>query len=265
MRDSLTIAHIYPREMDTYGDTGNVVALIDRLQWRGVDAELVRIGLGEPFDFREADIVFGGGGQDRAQATVSEDLQGRRDNLLAAAAEGVVMLVVCGTYQLFGRRFLTCDGKTIPGIGLFDLETHGSDLRMIGEIVVESPFFGPLVGFENHSGKTRLDPGQSFIGTVIRGHGNDGESGCEGAVTNNVFGTYLHGPILPKNPRFADYLLKLALERRWGFVELPELDDTLEMLAAENAAYRHLPRRHRARDIRILEQRVSAPLHRHIH
>lgn len=263
MRDSLTIAHLYPHEMDTYGDTGNVVALVDRLRWRGVDAEVIWIGLGEPFDLREADIVFGGGGQDRAQAAVSADLQDRRENLLAAAAEGVVMLVVCGTYQMFGRRFLTSEGKTIPGIGLFDLETHGSNSRMIGEIVVDSPLLGPLVGFENHSGKTCLDPGQSSLGRVIRGHGNDGESGLEGAVTNNVFGTYLHGPVLPKNPKFADHLLKLALERRWGLVELPHLDDTLEMLAAENAAYRHLPRRHRAREIRILEQRLSAPLHKH--
>jgi CobQ-like glutamine amidotransferase family enzyme len=147
-------------------------------------------------------------------------------------------LTICGTYQLFGRRFLTHDGIEIPGIGVFAAETIGGDRRMIGNVVVESPW-GRLVGFENHSGRTFLDEDQQPVGSVVKGFGNNGETGEEGATVGNAFGTYLHGSLLPKNPRLADELLRRALRRRRGAdVELEPLDDALENRAAASAARR---------------------------
>lgn len=258
MDTPVTIVHLYAGEMDTYGDTGNVITLMDRLLWRGISARLERVGVGDRFDLRRADLIFGGGGQDRAQAIVADDLQHRAAGLRQAAAEGVAMLAVCGTYQLFGRRFVTADGRTLTGIGLFDLDTIASGHRMIGELVAESAF-GPLVGFENHGGKTRLDTGQKALARVVRGHGNDGGSGYEGAVSGNVYGTYLHGPVLPKNPAFCDALLSLALAHAGRPTELEPLDDSLELLAAHGAAYRHLPRRRFGKEIRVLRRVMPEP------
>ena len=148
------------------------------------------------------------------------------------------MLMICGTYQLLGRGFKTADGQMIPGIGIFKAETVASKVRMIGNLVVDSPY-GRLVGFENHSGQTKLDSGQQPLGTVVKGYGNNDHDRHEGAVYNNVFGTYLHGSLLPKNPRLADYLLKKALERKYGGpIELSPLDDELELKAAAIAAKR---------------------------
>ena len=159
------------------------------------------------------------------------------DSRGAAVDAGVGFLVICGTYQLFGRRFVAADGSELPGIGVFGAETVGGEGRMIGNVVVESEF-GRLVGFENHAGRTRLDPEQPALGTVVKGHGNDGASGREGAVVANCFGTYLHGSVLPKNPAFADALLSRSLERRHGVVELAPLDDDVEERAADSAATR---------------------------
>ena len=234
----LVIAHLYPWEMNIYGDTGNVIALRRRLEWRGLQAVVDLVPAGAPYDLAGADLVFAGGGQDRSQLDVAGDLQDRAGAVHDAVAAGVVFLLVCGTYQLFGRRFLTHDGVEIPGIGVFAMETVAGARRMIGNVVVDSPW-GRLVGFENHSGRTLLDPGQEALGMVVKGHGNDGESGREGAVTGNCFGTYLHGSLLPKNPRFADELLLRALRRRHGAdVTLPALDDSLEEAAAAAAARR---------------------------
>lgn len=241
MTKRLTVIHLYPAEMNTYGDSGNVVVLLDRLGRRGLEHELLNVGVGDKCDLRAADIVFAGGGQDAAQQLVAGDLQARKDSLARAAREGVVMLAVCGAFQLFGRRFLTSNGAEIPGIGLFEADTVGSDIRMIGDAVVDSPF-GQLVGFENHSGQTRLSRRQQPLGTVIRGCGNDGVSRREGAVSHNVIGTYLHGPLLSKNPAFADALLLTALRRKYGVDELEPLDDELEFSAARIASVRHLSR-----------------------
>ena len=237
MKQMLTIVHLYPVEMNIYGDRGNVLTLVRRLQWRGLGAKVDEVKVGEHYDFSKADIIFAGGGQDRGQVVVGQDLLQRKESLLAAAADGVVMLTVCGTYQLFGRSFLTLEGQEIPGIGLFKASTQGSTVRMIGNIIVESKF-GRLVGFENHSGQTTLEAGQESLGQVIKGFGNNSTSGEEGTVYNNAFGTYLHGPVLPKNPHFADELVRRALERKYGEAVLKPLDDQLENQAAESAGRR---------------------------
>lgn len=237
---TLTIAHLYPAEMNIYGDRGNIITLRKRLEWRDIRAEVVEIGPGDRFDPLDADILFGGGGQDAGQVVVAEDLRARGQALRDAHEAGVVMLLVCGTYQLLGTRFVTADGEEVPGIGVFRAHTTGAHDprdRLIGNVEVAS-HFGRLVGFENHGGRTWLAPGQQPLGRVVKGHGNNGETGDEGATTNNVFGTYLHGPVLPRNPTFADELIRRALRRRYGDDALPPLDDTLELAAATTAAGR---------------------------
>jgi CobQ-like glutamine amidotransferase family enzyme len=233
----LVIAHLYPREMNIYGDAGNILTLVKRLEWRGYEAEVRAVEVGEPFDFKSVDLVFGGGGQDRGQTIVGADLLQRGEALRAAADDGLPMLLICGLYQLFGRGFTTSTGQELPGLGIFRATTRGGERRLIGNIVLDSPF-GRLVGFENHSGQTTLESDQLALGHIIKGHGNDGQSKHEGAVTNNVIGTYLHGPILPKNPALADHLLLTALGRRHGIKELTPLDDELEQAAAQTAAER---------------------------
>lgn len=234
----LTIAHLYPYEMNIYGDTGNVIALRRRLEWRGLEARVDLVPVGAGYDLAGADVVFGGGGQDRSQLEVADDLQRRRDAVHEAVGAGTVFLTICGTYQLFGRRFLTQDGQEIPGIGVFAMDTIGGRRRMIGNVVAATPW-GDLVGFENHSGRTLLDPGQAALGRVVKGFGNNESRREEGAVTANCFGTYLHGSLLPKNPAFADELLLRALRRRHGSgFELTPLDDSLEGQAARAASRR---------------------------
>lgn len=237
MTEPIVIAHLYPREMNIYGDHGNVIALRKRLEWRGFEVVVRPVDVGVPFDVDEADIVFGGGGQDSGQLVIGEDLAARGEDLRRAAAGGTPMLVICGTYQLFGRGFTTLDGLEIPGIGVLGAQTVASTVRMIGNIVLDSPF-GRLVGFENHSGQTVLDASQRPLGTVTKGYGNTPDGGYEGVISNNVIGTYLHGPVLPKNPRLADHLVLAALNRRHGVSDLAPLDDSLEMQAAEVAAGR---------------------------
>lgn len=233
----LVIAHLYPTEMNIYGDTGNVLALSRRLEWRGLPSRIEKIKVGDTFDLLQADIVVAGGGEDRAQMAVADDLASRSEDVHRAVSDGVVFLTVCGTYQLFCRRFITHQGHEIPGIGVFDAETRGGGSRMIGNMVVDSPW-GRLVGFENHSGRTFLDPGQGSLGRVTKGNGNNDSTTEEGAVSGNCFGTYLHGSVLPKNPSFADELLKRALRRRGHEAPLAALDDAVEEAAAESAARR---------------------------
>lgn len=231
------IAHLYPQRMNIYGDTGNVIAVSRRLEWRGIPFRVDRVRVGEVYDVMGADLVLAGGGEDTSQASVAGDLVERGPGIRAAVDAGVGFLVVCGTYQLFGRRFVAADGSELPGISVFGAETLSGQGRMIGNVVVESDV-GRVVGFENHGGRTRLDDDQRPLGRVVRGNGNDGDSGFEGAVTHNCFGTYLHGSVLPKNPRFADELLRRAMVRRHRGVELEPLDDSAEDAAAESAAGR---------------------------
>jgi CobQ-like glutamine amidotransferase family enzyme len=233
----VTILHLYPEELNIYGDRGNIITLVQRLRWRGYTPVVVRAGIGAKPAIAKADIIFGGGGQDRGQIAVGHDLQRHTTALQQAAAAGTPMLTICGTYQLFGRGFTTLDGTVIPGIGIFRARTIGSHLRMVGNATVTTPL-GQLVGFENHSGRTLLEEGQAALGVVTKGFGNDGHSGHEGAVTNQVYGTYLHGPVLPKNPHLADTLILAAVQRRYGTETLEPLNDYLEQLAAKDAADR---------------------------
>lgn len=233
----IIITHLYPNELNIYGDRGNIITLTKRLEWRGFKPVVEEVHVGRSYDFSKSDIVFGGGGQDKGQELVADDLQNRASDLQQAAANQVVMLGICGTYQLFGHWFKTLEGKHIPGIGLLNIETVGSKQRMIGNVVIDTPF-GELIGFENHSGQTKLRANQEALGKVVQGFGNDGKSGQEGAISRNVFGTYLHGPILPKNPEFADELISRALRRHSPNAKLEPLNDTLEHQAAKVAKRR---------------------------
>ncbi|UQX88570.1 hypothetical protein M6D93_00875 [Jatrophihabitans telluris] len=233
---SLTLVHLYPREMNIYGDTGNVLVLRKRLQWRGLSATVVPINVGDPLPI-EADIVLGGGGQDAAQGDIGADFVRRASTLRAMADDGVVMLTICGTYQMLGHEFLTKDGIRIAGTGVLDLVTKGSDERLIGNNAVDTEW-GRMVGFENHSGLTELGSGARPLGRTSAGRGNNGLDLTEGAVRDNVFGTYLHGPVLAKSPGFADELLRRAFARRGSSSELSALDDDLVLNAATVAAGR---------------------------
>lgn len=232
----LTIVHLYPKEMNIYGDTGNVLVLKKRLQWRDIEAKVKRVGIGDDFP-KEVDIIVSGGGQDQGQVNIQKDLAQKAEQIHELVISGVVMLVICGTYQLFGHRFLTKDKREIQGIGVFDLETIASDERLIGNISVQSQW-GKLVGYENHSGKTYLRDTSKALGTVLSGAGNNGQDGTEGAVEQNAFGTYLHGPILPKNPKLADELIRRALKRKYIQTDVKELNDTIAHEAAAIAMRR---------------------------
>lgn len=222
----LTIAHLYPREMNMYGDHGNLLTLVRRLEWRGIEAEVVNCHPGSVFP-GQADIVLGGGGQDSGQSVVQNDLSRIRSQLHEQVEQGVPMLMVCGTYQLFGNYFQTIGGEHIEGLGIFDLHTIGGSTRLIGNTVTTSEQFGEIVGYENHSGKTYLAATEAPFAKVIGGAGNNGEDRTEGVLHNNAIGTYLHGPLLPKNPVIADFLIGTALERRYDDGFLEELDDSL--------------------------------------
>ncbi len=234
---TVTIAHLYPDDMNIYGDSGNVVALMRRLQWRGYEVEVLPVQPGTAFNFNRADIVVGGGGQDSGQIRIAGDLALRAGQLGDAAVDGLPMLMVCGLYQLFGVGFVTESAQEIDGISVFGAITSGSATRLIGNIEI-STAFGSLVGFENHSGQTTLLPGQKPLGRVIKGWGNNDHTQLEGAMTHNTIGTYLHGPILPKNPALTDHLILSALRRRHIAQELAPLDDNLEHGAAAAAARR---------------------------
>jgi len=230
------LVHLYPKEMNIYGDTGNRLILEQRLKWRGIEVEVSLVGVGEAIP-ADADIILGGGGQDAGQQVVESDLLTKQATLQQMADDGVVMLMVCGLYQLFGHRFVTHEGLEIKGIDILPLETIASDTRMIGNTIFQTPF-GEVVAYENHSGKTWLDDKATAFGQMIKGDGNNGEDKTEGCMVNNVFGTYGHGPILSKNPAFADELIKRALVRKGETTDLKPLNDDLELLAHKVALTR---------------------------
>lgn len=233
----LTLAHLYPNEMNIYGDRGNVLALSRRLQWRGYQLEVVNVEPASQFDLRKADMIFGGGGQDKGQTMIAADLQSRKSQLHEAVEAGVPLLAICGTYQLLGHGFITASGTEIAGVSIFRATTKASSQRMIGNIIVESDF-GSLVGFENHSGQTILEEGQQPLGNVTVGFGNNADTNDEGAVNHNAYGSYLHGPLLPKNPQLADELILRGLKHRFGKTRIRALNDTLEHQAAKFARAR---------------------------
>ncbi|MDH3227362.1 MAG: glutamine amidotransferase [Thermoleophilia bacterium] len=231
----LRICHLYPRELNIYADRGNIAVFRRRSAWRGIDCEVSEAGLGDSIDPDAHDLFYLGGGQDRDQALVAPDLVATKgDALHRAAGSGAVVLAVCGGYQLAGHCYTASDGSTLAGIGLLDVDTVAGADRLIGDLALEVELDGEsrrVVGYENHAGRTRLGPGARPLGRVIAGAGNDGESGFEGARRDRVVGTYLHGPLLPKNPWLADRLISWALRRRTG--RDPELEPLLDDLEAK--------------------------------
>jgi CobQ-like glutamine amidotransferase family enzyme len=232
---TLRVCALYPDLMNIYADRGNLLLLERRCAWRGIGFELTGAGLGEPVDPDAHDLFYMGGGQDRDQVLCAEDLVAtKRDALHAAADRGAIVLGVCGGYQLLGSSYQLGD-EELPGVGLVDLRTVREDgPRLIGNVAIEvETEAGPqvLAGFENHGGRTYLGSGEQALGRVLKGHGNTGSSGFEGVRRGTVIGTYLHGPLLPKNAWFADWLIRTAL----GGVALGELDDRLEDAAHASA------------------------------
>lgn len=226
----ISIAHLYPKLLNLYGDLGNIITLTKRCQWRGIEVEFEEIGIGD--EIKDHDLYFIGGGQDKQQQEVAGELYKHKDFLHLERDNGAVFLGICGGYQLFGHYYLPFEGDKLIGISLMDAFTTAGKKRFIGNVTVETDFLEPssLVGFENHSGLTYLQGDTKPIGKVIVGNGNNGEDKTAGGRYKNVFGTYLHGSLLPKNPHFADYLIELALEKRYGEkIKLSKLDDALEL------------------------------------
>ena len=234
---SLRLGHLYPALMNIYGDRGNILTLERRCHLRGIELEVVSLEVGDALAPGDFDILFMGGAQDNEQRLVADDLAATKGALREAVEDGVVFLGVCGGYQLSGRFYRGLDGKELPGAGVFDLYTLHPGVkarRLIGNLSAQWEG-GTLVGFENHGGRTYLGPGTKPLAKVLRGFGNDGKSGHEGAHYKNAFGCYLHGPLLPKNPVFADHLIGLALGRKYGEGNLEALDDALEMMSHAEA------------------------------
>lgn len=228
----LTIVHLFPELLNLYGDGGNVIALTRRLQWRGLPVEVREIGMGDAMDFSQADIVFIGGGADREQMIVKDAMVARKSELSAYVADGGVLLAVCGGYQFLGHSY-AMDDVVVEGLGVIDMETVRGEGRLIGNAVIQSDICdAPIVGFENHGGRTTLGPDAKPLGRVLgKTFGNNGEDGFEGVHQGNLIGTYLHGPLLPKNPQVADYLIARAFDRRGDALELVSLDDAIELEA----------------------------------
>ena len=237
----ITLVHLYPREMSIYGDLGNTRCLASRIRRHGYAVAVHDHHPGSDLP-EEPHLLLGGGGQDSGQSRVEDDLAVIADRLRGWASAGMPMMMICGMYQLFGNAFITVEGQELPGLGILDVTTRGNATRMIGGVVLDTDF-GEVVGFENHSGATVLAAGQPAFGRVRAGSGNNGRDGTEGAVTGNVIGSYLHGPILPANPRLADHLIAGAAERATGRPFEPgDLDDAV----ADQARQRQVRRLARA-------------------
>jgi CobQ-like glutamine amidotransferase family enzyme len=229
----IVVGHLYPDYLNIYADRGNIAVLSRRAAWRGHEFDVRPLSIGEPVNPGDHDLLYIGGGQDREQALVAPDLLAKAAGVRESVAEGAAVLAVCGGYQLLGRAYRDLNGADLPGIGLFPFDTVAGDTRMIGDVLLECELEPgvrrTLAGFENHAGRTRLDPGAQPLGRVVAGFGNDGESGWEGCRVGRAIGTYLHGPLLPRNPWLADWLLAQALAHRLGDPpELAPLVDELE-------------------------------------
>jgi len=236
----LRLLSLYPDQMNIYADRGNVIFLQRRCQWRGIDFSYTAAGAGEPIEPGAHDFFYIGGGQDRDQRMVAADMvKSKRQALCSALDDGAVVLAVCGGYQLLGHSYQLGEER-LPGLGLADLETiREPGPRLIGNVAIEADLGGGprlIAGFENHGGRTYLGPGAKPLGRVIEGFGNNGKDGFEGVHRHHLIGTYLHGPLLPKNVWLADHLIAVALGRRYGArPELAPLDDSLELAAHESA------------------------------
>ena len=240
----ILVGHLYPEYLNIYADRGNIAVFSRRAALRGHELEVMPISVGDEVRPGEHDLLYIGGGQDREQALVAPDLAAKSAGIHAAVEAGVAALAVCGGYQLFGRGYRGHRGDSMPGIGLFPHETVAGERRMIGDVLLECELEQgerrTLAGFENHAGRTRLDPGAVPLGRVVAGFGNDGDSGYEGCRVGRALGTYLHGPLLPRNPWLADWLLAQALAHATGGdpPELEPLDDELEQRAHAISAQR---------------------------
>ena len=244
----LTIGHLYPDLLNLYGDRGNIQCFRKRLEWRGMEAEVIPFLSGEKIDFSTLDIVLLGGGSDREQELVCGFLKDIKDDFKAYVEDGGVVLAVCGGYQLLGKYYKT-NKKTIEGLSILDITTEWQPERLIRNIVLNSPLFEqPVVGFENHGGRTYIGDHTPF-GKVFYGLGNTGKSGYEGVIYKNVIATYLHGPLLPKNPQVCDYLLEKALQRKYGEeVKLEPLKDETEKKANSYIADRYSDKKYVLRE-----------------
>ena len=232
---NFTIGWLYADLMNIYGDRGNILTLLKRAEWRGMSASVIELGRGPSTQLDDVDVFFFGGGQDREQALIYDDLREfKQDSLQKATDGGAQILAVCGGYQLLGHYYQTADGARYDGIGMLDVRTEAGKQRFIGDVVVQTeiPDLEPstLVGFENHSGRTFLGEAAKPLGKVIQGRGNNGSDHTEGVVQGNIIGTYLHGSLLPKNPQLADHIIGRAIRRRGGGA-LSKLDDSAELAA----------------------------------
>ena len=231
----LNICHLYPDLLNVYGDVGNILVLKHRAEERGIKVNIVNVSLNDKFNKDEIDIVFFGGGQDYEKSIVSEDLKTNKEEVLRQyIEEEKVLLAICGGYQLLGKHYISPNGEKLQGLGILDIYTEGGEKRLIGNTVIYNEDFDETyVGFENHSGRTFIN-GLKPLGKCIHGYGNNGEDGYEGCIYKNTFCTYFHGSLLSKNPELADRFLKIALEKKYGSVELNKLDDTFELKAKEH-------------------------------
>lgn len=246
----LIIGYLYPDLMNIYGDTGNIICLEKRCEWRDIEVEIKSISINDPLKEKDCDLYFFGGGQDQSQLSVAKDLKEKADVLRKEVERGVPILSICGGYQLLGEYYQPAEGTRLMGAGIFPIYTKASNERMIGNIVISSQFMvhgktqqshdertnklttNNLVGFENHSGKTYLKADATPLGTVIKGFGNNGEDKTEGIIYKNSVGCYMHGSLLPKNPKLADWLIQKALEIKYGDnINLEPIDDSLEIKA----------------------------------
>jgi len=231
------IVQLYPKDMNIYGDWGNVLTIKRRLEWHGYTPILTEYNQGDTFP-KDVDILIGGGGQDSGQTLIQDDLLKIAPRLKELVEADVPMLLICGLYQLFGNFFKTLDGTMIKGTGVLDLETHGGTERLIGNIVTKSSEFGEIIGYENHSGQTYLGKGMTPLGLVQKGAGNNGHDATEGVRYKNVIGSYLHGSLLPKNPAIADFLIEKAVTKRYGEFTPTVIDDRFASMARTAALKR---------------------------
>ena len=240
----IRVGHLYPDYLNIYADRGNIAVFERRARLRGHELEVAAVSIGDELRPGDHDLLYIGGGQDREQLLVAPDLVAKGPAIEAAVAAGAALLAVCGGYQLLGRGYLGRHGESMPGIGLFPHETFAGERRMIGDVLLETELVPgerrTIAGFENHAGRTRLDQGAEPLGRVVAGFGNDGESGYEGTRVGRAIGTYLHGPLLPRNPWLADWLLSQALAHATGGdpPELEPLPDRLEAAAHAVSAQR---------------------------
>lgn len=238
MKYELTLYHFFPDKLNLYGDRGNIIVLKKRAEWRDIDLKIVNVSETAELDLENMDLFFIGGGSDREQDIATKELVKIKEPLKNKIESGTPGLTICGGYQFLGTEYLTASGEVFKGLGILDFYTEAKEGRLIGNILIESEVFGKVIGFENHGGRTY----HSFptLGSVVKGYGNNDEDQKEGIHYKNLIGTYMHGPLLPKNPKIADYLLLNALQNKYTEIDFSTLDDSLENQANETVWARYI-------------------------